>query len=149
MFRQTLNLTWHRDFITDLLNAIATAAPIAELLDGCEIHLYTNAFTPNADMVPADFTEADFTGSAEITPTFAAIGNTDTGREISAQAVWTATGFPTGGNTIEGYYVMNAGETDVICAERFSDPVPIANVGDQLTLEFIIEAAFVWPATEL
>jgi len=149
MFRQTENLTWHRDAITDMLNAIATAAPIAELLDGCEVHIYTNAFTPNADMVPADFTEATFTGSAEIAPTFAAIGNTDTGREISAQCVWTATAYPSGGETIEGYYIMNAGETEVLCAERFADPVAMAIVGDQLTLEFQIELPFVMPATQL
>lgn len=148
MWRRSAEVTWQRAAIGDILEAIASAAPLNEILDGAELRLYTNAFLPNADMVPADFTDATFVGYALITPLVWSVpGNTGTGRLVHVEGNFVAGAIAPGGETVMGYVVTTAAKAAVLFAEQFADPVNIVSNGDFLSLDVVLELPFSWPVS--
>lgn len=151
MQRRSANPVISRAALDALLEDLAGTVGLADVLDGAILRLFTNAFTPNPDQIPADFTEATFGGYASVTPlTFSDPGNVaDEGLVTITQSVFTAAAPVGAGETIEGYYLENAGGTAVLLAERFVTPVPIAVDGDFLELDIYLQLPFTWPVTQL
>jgi hypothetical protein len=103
-----------------------------------KVKLYKNNFSPVGATVPADFTEADFTGYAAqnvppLTPVFL---NDSNQAEFDATAIniWTATD-AVSPNTIYGYYVEDTTAGPVLLwAEKFDTPVDMTTGGKTLIL---------------
>jgi len=148
MWRRSQETTWHRDTIGDILDAIATAAPLNEILNGAELRLYTNAFDPNPDMVPGDFTDATFAGYALVTPlVWSAPVNIDpVGRLVHVEGNFVA-GAIAAPELVEGYVITTAAKAAVLLAERFVDPVNFVVNGDFLSLDVVLQLPYNWPVT--
>lgn len=102
--------------------------------------LYTNDFTPTADTLEADYTEADFGGYAEKSITWEAPYIDGAGLVHAPGNVTTflCTGSP--GNDIYGYYVIGAGG-EYLGGARFDDaprPVPGAGFGVATDVDVIL-----------
>jgi hypothetical protein len=150
MQRRSANVVWHRDTIGDILDAIATAAPLAEILDGAELRLFQNAFVPNPDMVPTDFTDATFVGYALHTPVvWSAVGNVDPyGRAVHGEGNFVA-GAIVAAQLIYGYVLTTAAKAAVLCAEQFVTPVNFVNPGDFLELDVYLQLAYNWAVNQV
>lgn len=149
MWRRSQQVTWERAALADILDAIATAAPLAEILDGAELRLYTNAFDPNPDMVPTDFTDASFVGYALETPLgWSAPVNIDPdGKLVHVEGNFVA-GAIVAAQLVEGYIVTTAAKAAVLFAERFVTPVNFVLPGDFLSLDVVLQLPFSWSVTE-
>lgn len=121
-----------------ILNTIAT-----ELLDGALIRLFQNDYEPGSSTVLADLTVATFTGYAEVDSTTwgGAFQNADGDAQVIPPviATFTATG-STIGNTVYGFYVVDAAGTALLWAERFDAPVGFNSNGD--TYSFVPRLSF-------
>lgn len=87
------------------------------------IHLYKNDVTPDANMTPATFEEADFDGAPALDVVMGAISLNDQGIVVSRSnsLEWTAPeGEPT--QTVYGIYITNSANTVIIAAQRFDVP---------------------------
>ena len=100
------------------------------------LKLFENNYTPIEASAVADFTEATFTG-------YASQGIPGSGATITdadpSEASWAAKTFTSSAGSqsknVYGYYVVNAGGTVCLWAERFTDgPYPIVNNGDTITV---------------
>ncbi len=102
---------------------------------GLHLRLYQNNLTPDQDTVLADFTEATFSGYAEDSPSFGAAATVSHKGKIVDTAARDFT-HSSGGtsNTVYGYYLVNAPDTKVLWAERFSSPQVVAVNGDKITI---------------
>jgi len=103
--------------------------------------LFKNDFTPDADSVLADFTEADFSGYAQVFPAEAFFKN-DTDNRFEHQhevGVFSHNGGATS-NTIYGWYAVgtvNDGlgtQSEVMMAERFASPITMQESGDSIRI---------------
>lgn len=119
--------------VTDLFSSdvLALLADTAQPLDGVQVGLFQNNYTPTRSSAIGDLVDADFTGYA-----------------LSAAVVWSGPfmdpvlgpylvgdlktfsvgSSPTTTNDIYGYYVIDSGG-NLIAAERFASPVPMAVAG--------------------
>lgn len=149
MNRRALNPVWGIAALKAFLDLGNDAVGAPGPLDGGVLRLFVNAFDPASDMVPADFTEATFAGYASVTPLAwsVAVNAGDAGVVIIVQSLFIGGAIVAPGETVEGYYLENAGGTAVILAERFADPVPFANLGDFLELDNMIELPFIGNVT--
>jgi hypothetical protein len=144
MFLQSKSPVLSRELVQAMLTALKTD-PGAVLLLTPFVHLFTavtGAITP--DMVPADFTEAAFTGYAPVSMT--PINGPST-INANTLAMYSAAGFTGGavtppGEVILGYYVTDddTAPTKIYMAEQFAESVAIAAEGDFLSLDLIFPA---------
>jgi hypothetical protein len=149
MFRRSVNPVLARASVVALMNALNGTIGLAEVLDGAELRLFTNAITPSKDSVFADFAEPTFTGYAPVTPlTWSAVGNAGTdGLYNDTEVNITCTATPTPAETVEGYFLCAAGGGAFLFGERFEDPVGIAAIGDQLSLQIVAQLNFQLPVS--
>jgi len=117
----------------------ATAHIRTAIID--DYRLFKNDFTPDANSVLADFTEADFSGYAKVFPNEAFYKN-DTDNRFEQQhavGVFTHNG---GGvsNTIYGWYAVGAvdngggTQSEVMMSERFASPITMQESGDSIRI---------------
>lgn len=144
MFRRTQRLTFGRELQDAILGAMG-AAPIAELLDGVKVKLYTDTISPGPTSVPGDFTEPAFTGYAEValpSPLEGPGNLSESGsRGIHGEVNFECTADPGSPETVQGYFIVNAAEDTLIAAEQFEEPVSFGDAGDFLSLDVIIGIA--------
>ena len=124
-------------FIQAALLACLGTRPAAALIASWKVHLFTagpNPITPAT--VPADFTEAAFTGypAGGIAVTFPGGPINLTSQQgiallQSAVFICSAGGTP---ESILGYWIDDG--TNMILAETFGTPIPIVNSGDFVDL---------------
>jgi hypothetical protein len=122
--------------LADALLAALMARPGAALLTTPTAHLYTAGPQLGPDVVPGDFTEATFAGYADITIT-AMLGPINSGEDVVAlhvQVDFVGGAVVPPGETIMGYWIDN-GSTTLYLAEEFQTPIPIAQVGDFLSID--------------
>jgi len=148
-WRRSEALILGRATIGDILDAIVTAAPLATILDGGVLRLFTNNPVIDPDFDPANFVEATFVGYAAETPlVFSAVGNVDpVGRLVHVEANFVAGAIVAPGETVLGYWCENAGGTQLFFAEKFATPVQFVNNGDFLSLDVVLELPYIWPVT--
>jgi len=112
--------------------------------------LFKNDFTPDADSVEADFTEADFSGYSSQNPTWNIVKNPTDERFEHERGV--AKFVHDGGataNTIYGWYAIdtkamdvNGTEiTDVVAHERFAAPIVMSEDSDTIPVHLHKHAA--------
>jgi len=119
-----------------LLNYILTAASL-------RMKLYSNNYTPVQGSVIASFTEANFSGYAAYV---VAAGNWTTpvndgaGRAISFNLANTwANSTGAVGNSIYGYFVTDAGGTNLCWAERLAAaPVDMTTAGKTMSIQPVL-----------
>lgn len=112
------------------------------------LHLFKNNYTPVAASVLGSFTEADYSGYADQSPSFGSsvtTGGKGTITDSSAR-VFTVTA---GGvsNTIYGYYVTanpGGGGEVLLWAQRFDASQSMSSIGDSIsiTLVFTLDSEF-------
>lgn len=104
--------------------------------DDFELHLYKNDYTPVDDSELADFTEADFEGYASeaLTNWVAAVTDANGRAFTHADSLTFTKG--TGGvsNTVYGYYVVNASNSELVWAERFLAGIVMDTDGKTFTI---------------
>lgn len=138
MFLQSMLPIWGNFIAAYLLNALTTVPGAKAIVTG-EIHLFTATSGPiTRASLPAQFTEAAFTGYAAVATTGGgSIVNLPSGDGQgiinTANFVCTTTG---AGESILGYWVQDAAG-NLILAELFANPVPIVNSGDFVSLDVI------------
>lgn len=103
--------------LAELLAGLAADAP------DLRFRLYQNNYTPVDGSTPSDFTDATFTGYAEVALSFAAGWSVSIAANIayltkSAPITFTCTGGSA--QTIYGWYIYNADDTTVWCAQKFT-----------------------------
>jgi hypothetical protein len=141
MFYQSQQPCCTRTLADALLAALLTRPAAALLAATCHVHLFVNNLTPNGDSVLGDFTEATFTGY--LAQAFTAfVGPVHLGN--GAEALMVDVNFIGGaitppGQTCYGYYITDNTDATLYMSERFTSPVPFANLGDFLDLKFV------WP----
>jgi len=104
-------------------------------LNGCEVALFSNNYTPVRTSVPGDFTESAFVGySRVLSPNFAAAFlNPDGKAQINSDILtWT---FTSGSGTavVWGWYILDAGDAHVLVAGRFLLPITLAPASPNLS----------------
>jgi len=122
--------------LADALLASLMARPAGALLTTPTVHLFTAGPELSADTVPGDFTEATFVGYSDATIT-AMLGPINSGENtvsLHVQADFLAGAVVAPGQTILGYWIDNA-STTLYLAEYFAAPVPIATLGDYISLD--------------
>jgi hypothetical protein len=116
-----------QEILSRALNKTATA--------DLTLKLFENNYTPIETSAVGDFTEATFTGysSQSIPGSGATITNADPSEASWAAKVFTSSAAQS--KNVYGYYVVNAGGTICLWAERFTDgPYAITNNGDTVTV---------------
>jgi hypothetical protein len=99
--------------------------PTAGPSSGYRVRLFKNDYTPEEDSVTGDFTEADFTGYAEVAITQS---NWPTPVIVDDIAECTSTVTPTytatggGGQLVYGWYMVEADFSTCLFAQRFDTP---------------------------
>jgi hypothetical protein len=144
MFVQTKNPCFSRA-IADALVGAFSVRPAAALLVTPFVHLFkTGPGTISKDFVKADFTEAAFTGYAAVALTLPLLGpiNADATHDgVHMEVDFLAGAVTPPGETILGYWIDNNATTPTAyyMAEIFATPIPIASLGDYISLDTI------WP----
>jgi hypothetical protein len=121
-----------------------SAVPGAALLITPFVHLWSAGpgnITP--DTLPADFTEATYSGYAPIALPLPLIGGVNAdGTTLGwlKSILFVAGAVVAPGETIAGYWIDEAavGGTDLYMAERFVTPIPIVTVGDFIDVDVIM-----------
>lgn len=129
--------------IADALLAALSARPAAALLITPFVHLWTAGpatILPSA--VPADFTEAAFVGYAASALALPLVGPINVDGEtigVTESNTFIGGAVVPPGEMIAGYWIDEAAAAGVnlYFAERFVSPVPIAVIGDFVSLDFI------------
>lgn len=102
---------------------------IAALLDGALFHLFATSTTLDEDTTLADFTECSFTGYAAVALTgwSAATIELD-GKAHSSPSNVSITPGSGGSGNVYGWYVTDAGDTEVLFCDSYSGaPLTIAS----------------------
>jgi hypothetical protein len=129
------NVVMKRQFAKDIIAASLTVPAAAPMPSGARFcMLWTNDFVPTPDSLVADFTEATFSGYVLSTGLGGApfqFGPNAIGATFSS--VFTSSAAtPFVSETVMGYTWVSAAKADWYFAERFAEPIPIAEAGDQL-----------------
>jgi len=126
--------------VDQLLDALSTR-PLAALLVTPFVHLYTAGPTPILPTsVPGDFTEATFTGYAALALTLPLLGSIQIDPNDLAQhneVDFLAGAVVAPGENILGYWIDEAavGGVTLYMGEIFETPIPIAALGDYISLD--------------
>lgn len=137
MFVSNQSVTWTQAVIDAILGAMLVA-PLAELLDAPEIHLYDVAHTANpVTDTPASFTEATFDGYAAAALTLGAteVNFNGVGRLSHGQVDFTMTDTAGGTPNIHGWYMTDGAGTLLYAQGAFSSPIPLQAAGDQISFD--------------
>lgn len=98
------------------------------------LRLFKNNITPGDSDVTASYTEADFTGYANVTlagSSWTVTSGDPTEASYAQQAFTSSAGSQN--QSVYGYYVTQVSSTELMWAERFSDgPYTIVNNGDEI-----------------
>jgi len=146
MFVQSANIVLGRPLSNGLIGALS-ARPAAALLVTPFVHLFTAGPTPiTPDSVPADFTEATFVGYAAAALTLPLVGPLVIGADQlggSNQANFIGGAVVPPGETILGYWIDEAAAAGTIMylGETFQSPIPIAQLGDFISLDAVFAIA--------
>jgi hypothetical protein len=114
--------------------ALRIATLVQTYLATSLLRLFKSDFVPSVASTLAEFTaaEADFTGYAEgtLTAWLAPVLNPAGGASIDSPTIQFAAAAPyTVGNVIGGWYIVDAGETQVVAFGTFGSPIPIGAAG--------------------
>lgn len=108
------------------------------------VRLFKNNVAPARDKNVAFYTQADFSGYADVTPSFGGEAlNGDSDAEDDADpAVFTHNGGGTA-NTIYGWILFNTTTNKVLFGDTFAAPIVLASAGNYIavTLPVICKAA--------
>lgn len=125
--------------LLDALLAALAARPAAALLAAPNVHLYVNNIAFAAGTAISDLTEATFAGyAAAVLPTLVgpiALPNGALG--LHAAVDYVATSVVSPGQVVYGYYVTDTTNAILYWGEKLATPIPIANIGDFVSLEVI------------
>jgi hypothetical protein len=134
---QTVNLVWNALFLQTMLEALATR-PAAALAPAMTVHLYSNDYTPLPTDTVASYTEADFSGYADVAATLLGpITPSQAVQAMLADCFWLATAAtPFVPQTAVGYYCVSGGL--LVASERFASGVPFAAPGSFLSFALIL-----------
>lgn len=141
-FLQSKNPIYSRVLADNLLGDLS-ARPAAAHLVTPFVHLFTagpGLITP--DFLPADFTESAFVGYAPAALALPLVGPINA--DAAHTGVHNGVDFLAGavvppGETVLGYWIDDNATTPTTqyLAETFETPVPIANIGDYISLDVI------------
>jgi hypothetical protein len=127
-------------FLQSQASLMATlTSQLAVIGTSCHVHLYSNNYTPTNLSAVSNFTEADFTGYSDVATTgFSTPSWQSQGAAVAwsePMAVFTTASPYTVGQTIYGYWVDSGTMTPVLIgAERFTAPIPMIGVGNQIII---------------
>jgi len=99
------------------------------------LRLYNNNYTPVDGSTEANFTEATFTGYAQIELLAASWVITPGAPTLAsyAEQLWTCSVAPSPTEQVYGYWVVQKTSGLLVWAERFSDgPYPVSKIGDKI-----------------
>lgn len=138
MFWVTQVFTWGYTLLSSLVGCL-TARPAAAILSTPTVHLCVNSPNITPGSLPADFTEATFTGYAAVAiSTWSAVLNlmlNVIGIAGSALFVQTGTAIT---QTVTGYYVTDGTGAVFYGAELFPTPVPMSSIGSFVDLTVVL-----------
>lgn len=102
------------------------------------LRLFKNDITPGVSSALADFTEANFSGYSEGTPSWGsfALNGSNAAESVASQISYSHNGGGTS-NTIYGWYLVEIDGTlgnKVLAAERFANPITMAASGDVIRI---------------
>jgi len=143
---QTRNPVMGRPLVEALLDSLSVVPGAAHLVTP-KVKLFTAGPSPiTPDSLPADFTEATFVGYAPAALTLPLIGSinidaNDLGQHNEVDFLAGAVVAP--GETILGYWVDDsvAAPTKMYMGEIFETPIPIAALGDYISLDVVFPSA--------
>lgn len=145
------NIVWSRSVVQAMLSVL-DAIPVAVAMPTPFVHLFTVGPAPiTPDSVPADFTEAAFAGYAAIalpTPFLGPINVEPDLQGVHEEVDFIAGAVVPPGEMIAGYYVTSqaAAGGNFYLGETFVAPIPIAAVGDFISLDVDMLAAMLLSA---
>lgn len=130
----------------DAINTLiaSDAATLAPAGPGNKLHLAKANFNPSAVAVPADLTEATFTGSAALvagTGAQQAFYDPALGKRViqilepAGGWHWLCTVLPAPAETIYGYYLTNNAGSVLYGSQLFSTPIVINNAGQGVDID--------------
>lgn len=123
--------------LLDLVNA-AIVNEFLMALGHCTVKLAKAPMTPTVNSVPADFTEADYTGYAAIQLDTLGVAHIDKNSQAAAAftdlAIFVATGTITPVQNIYGYWLIDSAN-NYIGAEAFGTPFPMSGPLSPLQLQ--------------
>jgi hypothetical protein len=124
-------------FIQAVETALKTGAAAPDLATA-KLDLFQNDYSPNRQSVTANFTVADFTSYAEVTPVFTGPFPDQVNGPFLRTALnaFQVSATPTQTNLIYGWYMQDAGGL-LICSFRFPTPIPM--IAPSTPLAFVIE----------
>jgi len=139
---QSKNPVYGRQVVDHLLDALSARPAAAELVTPF-VHLFTAGPSPVLPTnLPADFTEATFVGYASIALPLPLLGSVqadpnDLGQHNEVDFLAGAVVAP--GENILGYWVDEAAAPGLVLylAEIFETPIPIAALGDYISLDVL------------
>jgi len=146
-FVQSTNPILSRVVADGMLGALS-ARPALALLVTPFVHLFTAGpavVTP--DSVPADFTEATFAGYAPQSLALPLIGpiNADANHDgVHGEVDFLAGAVTPPGETVRGYWIDDNATTPTTqyLFEQFTTAIPIATIGDYISLDVIFALAW-------
>jgi len=146
-FVQSRNPVFARTVADDLLAALSVRPAAAKLVTPF-VHLFVTgpgAITP--DFVPGDFVEASFVGYAAAALALPLVGpiNADAAHDgVHNEVDFLAGAVVAPGEMILGYWIDDsaAAPTTQYLAEVFETPIPIAVIGDYISLDVLFAIAW-------
>lgn len=117
---------------------------LAPVADGLLVHLAKASFNPASVLIPADITEADFTGSAALEAGVGACQeffDPTTGlrviqlNEPAGGWHWAATNTSNLPQSIHGWYVTDNANAVLFGSQLFDSPIPILSAGDGVDVD--------------
>lgn len=106
---------------------------------GVRCRLYKNSVTISDATVLGDFTEANFSGYSQSTPSFGSASIVSGKGKIIEGSFETF--IHNGGgtsNSVYGYYVVDSATPELLWAEAFPSPISVANNGDEIDIKLAL-----------
>lgn len=140
----TKQITWSAAAVQAMLLANKTL-PGAALIAPGYMGLFKNDFTPTPLSVAGDLTPADFSGySLSLTVVQPPHNLTPQRAACQMQQSFIATtASPFVPNTCYGYYIADVTGAILYASERFDVPIPIASVGDFISVNALLALPYV------
>ena len=136
MFVKSKAPVYSNVFLLKVLGAFLVN-PAAALLAAPKLKLFSAVVgVPNPSSIIADFTEVVFTGYAEfVVAAWGGVINlpAGNGKGNLVSKDWACTAAPAPATQAAGYYIIDG--VDLVMAELFDAPVPIAAIGDFVSLD--------------
>lgn len=120
-----------------LVSDLAAAIAVGGVYAGVKWALFTNNVNPSLNMVPGDFSIADFGGLTNLQAvTWGTVFLNDSGQaEVRGDSLsWLTTSDPLTTTIAYGWVELDTAGTHVIRAEKFAVPYTFTRAGQELTL---------------